>query len=93
MGLEGLLVAVAGAGWAAGLFNEAHEGSPHDIERAAKLQLASLAERLGLRLIGPAESAVLDRVRDLDRNSVTIMESSEWKPLVALAEAIDALEP
>ncbi len=35
----------------AGAFNEAHGGSPSDIERALKLQFGSFVERLGFRLV------------------------------------------
>jgi hypothetical protein len=64
-------------------------GQVTDLER----ELAEFRNKIaaGYRLIGPAEAAVLDRVRDLDRNSITIMETSEWLPLVALAEAIEKL--
>ena len=44
----------------------------------------------GYRVVGPREVAVLDAVRGLDSTSVTILEDSGWKPLVALAAALEA---
>lgn len=73
----------------AGPYNEAHAGSPGDVERALKLQLGSLAERLGCRLVGPQEMAVLDAAAALpDRDLVTVAACPDPRDVgAALARA------
>lgn len=57
----------------AGPFNEAHAGSPGDIERAVRLQVESAAARLGLRVVDAAAAAILDRIALVPRENVEWM--------------------
>ncbi len=64
----------------AGPFNEAHGGSPSDIERALKLQLGSLRERLGLPALSPEQFAIQRFKRAQDRAAE--LDGYDWSAAV-----------